>query len=70
MTSRGKFWGGHWGARKKLGGAVAPPGTPLASPLGVKLACSVSCAGRMISAVSIVFQKNRADDQALLEFVV
>ena len=29
MTSRGKFWGG----RQNFGGAVAPPGTPLAPPL-------------------------------------
>ena len=36
MTSRGKFWGGHWGgARQNFGGEVASPGTPLAPPLFV-----------------------------------
>ena len=33
MTSLGKFWGGHWGARQNFGGEVAPPVTPLAPPL-------------------------------------
>ena len=36
MTSRGKFLGGHWGARQNFGGAVAPPGTPLAPTLFTK----------------------------------
>ena len=33
MTSRGKFWGAHWGGQAKLGGAVARLETPLAPPL-------------------------------------
>ena len=33
MTSRGKFWGGHWGGQAKFWGEVAPPGTPIAPPL-------------------------------------
>ena len=33
MTSRGKFWGATGDARQNFGGAVAPPGTPLAPPL-------------------------------------
>ena len=32
MTSRGKF-GGPLGGRQNFGGAVSPPGTPLAPPL-------------------------------------
>jgi len=35
MTSRGKFWRGHWGASTILGGS-GPPGTPLAPPLRVQ----------------------------------
>jgi len=30
-----KFLGGHWGGRQNFGGALAPPGTPLAPPLVV-----------------------------------
>ena len=37
MTSRGKFWKGHWGTRQNFGGAVAPPGNPLAPPLLVSV---------------------------------
>jgi len=33
MTSRGKFWGGHWGE-------VSPPGTPLAPPLHLTQKCT------------------------------
>jgi len=35
MTSRGKFWGGHWGGQAKFGRSSGPPGTPLAPPLVV-----------------------------------
>ena len=28
-----KILGEHWGGKAKFGGAVAPPGTPLAPPL-------------------------------------
>jgi len=33
MTSRGKFWGGHWGARQNFGGAVAPWHPPSSAPV-------------------------------------
>ena len=32
MTSRGKFLGGHWGARQNFGGAVAPLAPPSSAP--------------------------------------
>jgi len=34
MTSRGKFWRATGGARQNFGGAVEPPGTSLAPPVG------------------------------------
>ena len=45
MTSRGKFLGGHWGARQNFGGAVPPPGTPLAPPLNRSLKSSLKNPG-------------------------
>ena len=36
MTSRGKFWRGHWGARQNFGGAVAPPSSAPAPRSGNK----------------------------------
>jgi len=33
LTSRGKFWGGHWGRQAKFWGGSGPPWHPLAPPL-------------------------------------